>query len=723
MLKLLYLTKSVDFLTNVWYTGFNLIKIYFLIWELNVMKKGKIRTGLVIITVIGILVTSFSVFGTVYYKLNSITTSSIHDHASDSLTILENDIFKCLEESATSAKNLSQYSVLTDAMNNGADPSTVYSAIDNFYKMTAMSTNCITITDNEGTVIVRYYDDKKGDSIANLEYVEKALAGQTTTSVAAGNNIKMGARTGTPIKNGKGEVIGMVSVTYSFDDEAFLDNIKGSTENEYTIFLNDERINTTIMKNNQRSVGTKMDSKIAKTVLDEQKEYIKETQIMGKDYMAAYRPITDGDGNTIGAIFAGLSMENVQTQREQAILIIAVVIVAVAVIVIVLMSLFIGNSVVKPVINLCDVAHEMAQGNLSVEVKSAPNNEIGSLAESLKETISNLKIYIEDISGHMESMAAGDMTNKITREYIGDFSSIKDSINKIAGSLNNTLSSINIAAEQVNSGAEQVATAAQSLSQGATEQASSIQQLSSSIMSVSEQVNQNAKNVTVASDYVKESQNGIESSNEYMHQMMSAMNEINDSSSQISKIIKVIDDIAFQTNILALNAAVEAARAGAAGKGFSVVADEVRNLASKSADAAKQTTRLIEGSVESVEKGTEIAQETAKALEEVKRHSEMVVETISKIQNASTEQAEAINQITIGLEQVSAVVQTNSATSEESAAASEELSGQAQMLREEISQFKLSSEYDAYAKNNQPEADGMSSADQPIKIDLDDDKY
>ena len=101
----------------------------------------------------------------------------------------------------------------------------------------------------------------------------------------------------------------------------------------------------------------------------------------------------------------------------------------------------------------------------------------------------------------------------------------------------------------------------------------------------------------------------------------------------------------------------------------------------------------------------------------------MVVETISKIQNASTEQAEAINQITIGLEQVSAVVQTNSATSEESAAASEELSGQAQMLREEISQFKLSSEYDAYAKNNQPEDGGMSLADQPIKIDLDDDKY
>jgi methyl-accepting chemotaxis protein len=373
----------------------------------------------------------------------------------------------------------------------------------------------------------------------------------------------------------------------------------------------------------------------------------------------------------------------------------------------------------------------MANGNLNVAVNKAPNNEIGLLADSLKDTISNLQGIINDISDQMETMAAGDMTGEITREYVGDFANIKNSITKISGALNNTLSSINIAAEQVNSGADQVATAAQSLSQGATEQASSIEELSSSIMSVSEQVNENAKNVNVAGSYVQESQNGTENSNQDMHQMMEAMNDINDSSTQISKIIKVIDDIAFQTNILALNAAVEAARAGAAGKGFSVVADEVRNLASKSADAAKQTTILIEGSVSSVGKGMEIAQETAKALETVRSQSEMVVQTIKKIQEASNEQAEAINQITIGLEQISSVVQTNSATSQESAAASEELSGQAQMLREEISQFKLKNTYNGSSST----ASSMSSQSaysapsmgmnqsSSLSISLDDDKY
>lgn len=692
--------------------------------------KSKIKISITIVTLITICVTAISTFAMVYSRLASLLTHSIESHASDSLKILENQIDVFLKDSADSATTLSENESIIKAVSE-KDADTLFSAIDEFYNLTNLATNGITITDDKGTVIVRYYSDKKDDSIADLDYIQRALDGETVTSVATGTNIKIGARTGTPIKNSDGKIIGVVSVTYPLDDTAFLDDIKGESENEFTIFLGNERINTTVVQNNERAIGTKMGDDVAKIVLEDKEQFLAQTKILNKDYMAAYDPLLDDNGNVIGALFSGLSMAELIKQRTNITISVLVFLLLVIAAAGAVMNFFITKLIVKPVTELSTAANEIAAGNLRTEIKYISNNEIGMLADSLRSTVSNLKNYIDDISEHTESMAAGDMTSEITREYIGDFSSIKTSINKTISALNTTLASINTAAEQVNSGAGQVASAAQSLSQGATEQASSIEQLSSSIMSVSEQVSQNAQNVNIASNYVEESQVGMRTSNEYMKQLSDAMSEISTSSAQISKIIKVIDDIAFQTNILALNAAVEAARAGAAGKGFSVVAEEVRNLAGKSAEAAQQTTALIENSVACVTRGTSIADETAMALEKVERQSEMVVETIARIKKASNEQAEAISQITIGLEQISSVVQTNSATAEESAAASEELSGQSQMLQQEIAQFKLmkdsgnvhnssSSGFTSYV-NNMPN----DLHDEPIHIDLDfdDDKY
>ncbi|MEG2769394.1 MAG: methyl-accepting chemotaxis protein, partial [Oscillospiraceae bacterium] len=243
--------------------------------------------------------------------------------------------------------------------------------------------------------------------------------------------------------------------------------------------------------------------------------------------------------------------------------------------------------------------------------------------------------------------------------------------------------------EQVASGSDQVSSGAQALSQGATEQASSIEELSATIQAVSNQIKDNANNAKMASELSSMAGKEVQNGNEHMQSMIVAMEDISSTSNKIGKIIKTIDDIAFQTNILALNAAVEAARAGSAGKGFAVVANEVRNLAGKSAEAAKNTTSLIESSINAVANGTKIADETAMSLKVVVEKSNLVLQKVEEIAEASAEQANSVVQITTGVDQISAVIQTNSATAEESAAASEELSSQSQMLKDLVGKFTL----------------------------------
>lgn len=355
-----------------------------------------------------------------------------------------------------------------------------------------------------------------------------------------------------------------------------------------------------------------------------------------------------------------------------------------------LLGRYIARSISDPIKACSDRLELLEKGDFNSPVPNYDSqDEVGSMLISMKNMVDSIQKIITDIDIVLSDLAGGNLDVDTSVEFVGDFQTIKNSVLTIRDSLNSTLGEINRAADQVSCGSEQMADGAQALSQGATDQAGSVQELAATINEISDQIKQNAENASNISVMVAEVGEQVSSSNSQMKNMVGAMEDIGTSADKIGEIIKTIEDIATQTNMLSLNAAIEAARAGESGKGFAVIADEVGDLANKSAEASKNTTELIQASIMAVRSGQKMANETAETLESVAEGATKIVTLVSDIAHQSEVQADSIGQITIGIDQISAVVQTNSATAEESAAASEELTSQSQTLKGLVSQFHL----------------------------------
>ena len=347
------------------------------------------------------------------------------------------------------------------------------------------------------------------------------------------------------------------------------------------------------------------------------------------------------------------------------------------------------ETILEPLHAIEDVAMELTEGNLHSTLEYHSDDEIGKLAHSMRKSIRILGTYVDDIDRSMKLFSEGNFDVHHEVEWRGDFVGILNSFMAFQASMAGTIKGIQNVSNEVSGAAEQVASSSNDLADGATNQAAVVEELTATVTGVSEQVEKNSQSAKEISVKVDELGNAISESNGKMHEMVDSMHEISEASKEIDKIITTINEIASQTNLLALNASIEAARAGEAGKGFAVVANQVNVLADQSAQAAKESATLIETSVKAVEKGMVIAGQTAAQLEEVAENSKLITTEVTNIAETLETQTTEIKQINEGIEQINDVVQTNSATSEECAAASQEMSSEAESLREMIRKFKV----------------------------------
>ena len=558
----------------------------------------------------------------------------------------------------------------------------------------------LTVTDESGKVIVRIHDQSKGDNIAKQLNVQKALSGTVFGAIEEGPVIKFSARAGAPVQDEQGKIIGVISGGYDITKDAFLDQVKKLYGTDVTIFLGNERVATTLLKDGKRIIGTELNEQISTVVLKQGQNYKVRADILGMDYFTSYLPLLGKDDKPIGVLFAGVSTDSFIAERTKMVFTIALIALGVSCLGAVC-ALYIAGKISNPIKAMLGNVQEVAAGNLTgEEIFVSSMNEIGQLGIEFNKMNKRLKELILQVSQATEQVSAS------SEELTASAQQSAQASNQVAAAI-----------AQVAQGSEKQLTAVDNT-------AAVVQQMSDGI----QQVASNAGNVSAVADKAFQAgQDGKTSIEQVIAQMDSieqgtvqvgdAIGKLSASSKQIGEIVGVISAIAAQTNLLALNAAIEAARAGEQGRGFAVVADEVRKLAEQSGDAAKQISSLIDENKQNIELAVEAMQngnsevkrgiavvgsagdafaKIASLVQEVSAEVREISAAVEEMASGSEQMVESMNDIkkvsknTVGETQtVSAATEEQSASMQEIASASQNLAKMAEGLQVAIARFRL----------------------------------
>ena len=561
----------------------------------------------------------------------------------------------------------------------------------------------LTVTNAAGRVVARTHEPGKfGDSVTNQANVVAALKGAPGTFIEPGTVVKLSARSGVPIRNAAGAIVGVISAGYQLDSLSIIDHVKQLFGADFTIFLGDVRISTTIVQDGKRVIGTKLDPAIAKTVLVEGKPFQGAATILGQPYLTAYMPLVGPDQKNIGVLFAGQSVTKMEAAIARTRLIIGGV-GAVLLLIGLFAMFFVVRRITVPLGLAVDDLAQLGAGDFTATVPPEMlkrKDEIGKLSVAINALTQNMRGLLRQIAQSAEQVAAS--SEQLTA-----------SAQQSAEAANNVAESI----QQVAMGSEKQVGAVNDTSAIVEEISATMQEVAATAGEMATLAEQTAKAAQTGKASIDVAVTQMGAVSDGSRQAQQAAEELKGSSARIGEIVDLISSIAGQTNLLALNAAIEAARAGEQGRGFAVVAEEVRKLAEQSETAAHQIKDLVDknhgsignvvGAIDSairdINQGVELVNVAGGNFANINQQISQVTEQVEVIAQSVHEAATGSQRIVVSIkavenlsrdaaaesENVSAATEQQSASMQEIAASSQALAKLAEELKVAVARFRI----------------------------------